>query len=297
MKSIPEAFDKLIKGLELTQAERDNVDRQQRVVREKLEKDPHLRLSATERPVQSGSYSRRTAIRPLNDIDLFIILDEATHKDLRSKPPDDCLALVADALRRAYRENTPRIQDRSVNIELGRNNLGYDVVPAFAHAGAYLIPDRVRKNWIRTNPKEHGRRCAEANERAGGKLNALIKMAKLWNCSNRDAAGRKPLRSFHLEVMTYSAFPPAPPRYPDGIQQLFAHLAESILRACPDPAGVGPHIDQGMKPEERQRLARTLKQAASRAREALDHETSKELGRAHRIWRELLGPAYPERGA
>jgi hypothetical protein len=60
------------------------------------------------------------------------------------------------------------------------------------------------------HPARHRRLCIEANKRAGGMLNRLIKAAKHWNHGQRDGSGDKPLRSFHQEVMCYEAFSTSP---------------------------------------------------------------------------------------
>ncbi|MFS8071266.1 MAG: SMODS domain-containing nucleotidyltransferase, partial [Byssovorax sp.] len=87
MTTVREAFQKFVSNLELTQPERDNVSQQQNVVRANL----RSHLGGIERDILSGSYSRGTSIRPLNDIDVFIILEEATHGALRGQQPTACL--------------------------------------------------------------------------------------------------------------------------------------------------------------------------------------------------------------
>ena len=290
MMTISQAFDQLRNNLELTGAERGNISRQQNVVRNNLVE--HLAIA---RHFISGSYGRKTAIRPLNDIDLFIVLDEQKHSNIRSGPARACLELVQSALCDAYRGKSVRIQSRSVNIEFSGSKIGYDIVPAFATAGGkYLIPDSDRGSWIHTNPQSHKQAGIEANKRAGGMLNPLIKMAKYWN-SNR--GGGKLLRSFHLEVMSYDAFQRPPKGFPHGLHALFEHLAQRVLSPCRDPAAVGPRIDKGMPQDERNRLRVGLQQAAKTSAAALEYEAQGLSAYAHRCWWSLLGSAvYPEKG-
>jgi hypothetical protein len=264
---------------------------QQNVVRDNLKKH----LGGITRDFLSGSYARRTAIRPLHDIDLFVVLDPATHRDVypsNTVPPSACLRKVHRALAAAYPSaNAPRLQDRSVNIVFTGTGIGYDVVPAFENrAGVYMIPDRGRDSWIQTNPEAARDALVATNQRAGGKLNPLIKMAKQWK-----AERRVPLRSFHLEEMTYGAFASAPDRFPDAVRALFAHLANAVLSSCPCPGGPGlPNIDAGMMQDERTRAREMLMEAERKAREALDHERARRVAEAHRCWRWLFGSVYPE---
>ena len=289
MATVREAFQTFISGLELTQSEQDEASRQQNNVRENL----RAHLGGIVRDILSGSYSRRTAIRPLNDIDVFIILEEAKHSAVRGQPPTTCLEMVKAALSRAYpMKAAATLQGRSVNIEFSGTGIAYDIVPAFnVSEGVYIIPDRERKSWIRTNPEVHRQALRIANERARNMLNPLIKAAKYWNAQNR-----KPLRSFHLEVMSYGAFKSPPASYPEGLRDLFGSLAASILYTCPDPAGIGPNIDDGMMQEERSRIQIALTQAAVVASRALLSERMGSIEEAHGAWRSLLGPAYPECG-
>jgi len=289
MATVREAFQTFISSLELTSAEQNEATRQHNVVRENL----RVHLGGIERDILSGSYSRRTAIRPLNDIDIFIILEEAKHGAIRGQHPTACLEAVRAALAGAYPgKAAATLQGRSVNIAFAGTGIAYDIVPAFnVSEGVYIIPDRDRKSWIKTNPEKHKEALRLANERAGSKLNPLIKAAKHWNAHNK-----KPLRSFHLEVMSYGAFKAPPASYPEGLRDLFAFLSSSIAVRCPEPAGVGPNIDDGMAQDERTRIQVALKQAAETASRAIVFEGANRMEEAHGIWRGLLGPVYPERG-
>jgi hypothetical protein len=291
MLTITQAFDSMRQGLELTEAERAEASRQQEVVRGNLRQH----LGGLVRDILSGSYARRTAIRPLDDIDLFIVLDPNLHSDVRPSPMQNgaspCLNKVYGALARAYPNRSAlKLQNRSVNIAFSGTGIGYDIVPAFENrAGVYMIPDRERGAWIETNPEAHAKALVSANDRAGGKLNPLIKMAKLWKREHG-----VPLRSFHLEVMSYSAFSSAPGTYAEGMRALFGHLANAVQYNCANPAGVGPNIDAGMAQAERTAVRTKLVEAEQVAARALQFEGARQTEAAHKLWRGLFGKAYPE---
>lgn len=289
MPSVSNAFERFVSALELTDPERDRAKRQKEVVRENV----RGRLEV-KRDIISGSYSRNTAIRPLNDIDLFFILDEEAHADLRESP-QACLKAVQDALAEAYpNKEEPKLQKRSVNIEFSGTGIGYDVVPAFDDGipeGEYEIPDVDSDTWIRTNPEEHKRLSIEANKRAENKLKPLIKAAKHWN---REAG--KLLPSFHLDVMSWSVFTAGPASYPEGLFLLFDALSSAVMLPCPDPAGLGPDIDHGMTDTARTSAHKALKEAARHAKVALRLDTEGLTEEAHYVWRQLLGSVYPEAG-
>ena len=288
--TVAQAFDVFLRALEITEDER------RRAVQKKVEVHESLKIRLVLDDVLiSGSFGRRTAIRPLNDIDLFIVLDEHTYGALHSQPARRCIETVQGALQKAHPPGVSiRPQRRSVNITFPGPPVGYDVVPAFRIAGGiYIIPDLDRESWIRTNPERHAELCKQADARAGHVLNRLIKAVKHWNAEHG-----KHLGSFHIEVMAYDAFLQPPPDMLQGFAQLLARLARAILVACPDPAQVGPNIDRGMTSEWRQQLARQLRNAAEKVERAiaLDRQgLSGTVAEAHQILRTLLGDIYPAR--
>jgi Second Messenger Oligonucleotide or Dinucleotide Synthetase domain len=289
MLTVTQAFQRYLTTLELTEAERSEAIRQHQVVRENL----RTRLGGIQEDFLAGSYKRRTAIRPLHDIDVFLVLEERTHGAVRALPPAACLERVRAALSQAYQGKVPtRLQGRSVNIEFAGTGIGYDIVPAFQLSPElYIIPDRERQSWIRTNPRKHEEACIAANERAGSKLNALIKAAKRWKDLNR-----VPIASFHLEVMAYEAFRSAPATYAEGLGALFQFLAQRVLSPCPEPAGVGPAVDHGMGQPERTVIREHLVKAGARAAQALALDGAGRTEEAHAHWRALCGGDYPEQG-
>ncbi|WP_428261744.1 CBASS oligonucleotide cyclase [Haliangium sp.] len=288
-RSLANAFDQFVRDIEPTQNQHREAKRQKKHLRESL--DGRLKL---ERVLIMGSYARHTAIRPLHDVDIFIVLNEHVHGTLRSQPPSACLNQILAALQDAYpgKKVSMRPQRRSVGIDFSQSGIGYDVVPAFERQpGEYLIPDTDRKSWIKTNPERHAELCKQANQRAGGGLNRLIKAAKHWN-----GAHGKNLASFHLEVMSYDAFRSPPESLPEGLATLFGHLTKRIQDGCPDPAGVGPNIDKGLTQEQRTQLASQLHNVADKLARAIDLERQGADGsvrQAHQIFYKLLGSPYP----
>jgi len=291
--NVAASFQAYLTSLELTDRQRKAASDQQVAVRDRLR--DHLEGVVDSRLV--GSYRRRTAIRPLKDIDVFVVLDAHEHRHDVPEAPLRLLETIDRALRASYPSHQPRIQGRSVNIAFSGTEIAYDIVPAFeptwwmaaadTEPPYYEIPDRFRSTWIRTNPAKHEDACIAANQRAGGMLNVLIKAAKDWNCTND-----KPLRSFHIEVMSYSAFPPNPDDPRAGLRDLFQHLARAVQSECLDPARIGPPIDANVTAAERAHARNLLQRAALVAQEAVKSERTGDHVAANRLWRSLLGDAF-----
>ena len=290
--TVASTFQSYLSSLELTDRERADASAQQVALRDRL----RLHLAGVIDSRLVGSYRRGTAIRPLKDIDVFVVLDARHHRRDVPEAPLRLLQTIERALRASYPDHQPRIQGRSVNIGFSGTEIAYDIVPAFAPTwmGAadteppyYEIPDRRASTWIRTNPAKHREACIAANERAGGMLNGLIKAAKHWN-----RASGKPLSGFHIEVMSYSAFQWKPDDPRAGLRDLLQHLANAVQFACPDPAGLGPAIDADLTSQERAHAWKLLQGAAQVAHAAVDAERKGDCDTALAWWCSLLGDVF-----
>lgn len=291
MTTVRQAMSTFLSALELTEKQDETAREQRDRVHEVLKEG----LSVAE-TIFSGSFARKTAIRPLNDIDLFIVLSQKGHGTLREQPPEDCLKEVQKVLDKAWpNKEHPILQRRSVRVDFSGTGIGYDVVPAFVHPEneeVYEIPDRNTGKWIYSNPRAHKEYAIEANNRAGQRAKPLVKALKHWN-QRRDPA---PLKSFHLELMVYALLQSAPASDAEGIASLFEGLATSVLGSCPDPAGLGPNIDEGMTSKERNTVRELLLTAGKDARAAVEAAASGETETAHYLWRRIFGDRYPEAG-
>lgn len=290
MISVVQAFEKFLHGLEITEVERAEVERRQKLLVERLTRG----LGGVRESFLAGAYDRGTAVRPLHHIDLFLVLDEATHAGLRAAGPKACLEAIQAALQKdgpASKEQIERL-GRAVNVRLGGVELGFDIVPAFdASGGVYAIPDHAGAGFIQVNPGETKRLVTHANERAGSKLIPVIRAARHWSAQHG-----QPIRGLHIEALGPKAIPTPPLNYPSALRQLFSKLADTGQRSCPDPAGVGPDIDAGMTQEDRSRLRLMLQDATRQADQALNFDRTWRAEEAHGAWRTLLGEAYPETG-
>ena len=296
MKTVTQAFDALRQNLELTDRQREAAGAQHTRVRERLRTMP-----AYQTDFLTGSYKRRTAIRPLKDIDFFVVL--ALAKSFWDDRPTDRPTNVLDRLHRAMdrawpTKGKPKRQTRSINIDFSSTEIGFDAVPAVERAGGgYWIPDRDQDAWIATNPKKHEEVLIAANEKAGGRLNPLIKMVKRWRRELKLRGIDAPFSSFHLEALACqrytgwaAASPPA--SLPAGVADLFDHLARKIQDTCPDPGGVGPALDAGMTGSQRNQAVGLLGRAASTAQDALRLDAQGQISAAHQRWVTLFGNDY-----
>ena len=293
MLTVAQAFEKFMQDLELHEGEDREAKRQERNVFDAMRRHLGPRES-----ILSGSYGRKTAIRPLHDIDLFLIFTAGTSSSGESVGPEGFLKRVKQALEEEFPRKQARLQNRSVNIEFSGTGIGFDVVPALEEPqrpGIYWIPDVHKGTWIQSNPRKHIEVCDAANARAMQRLKPLIKAIKRWN-----QLQGKPVPSFLLEVMAYTgidSFQPAARLsvYAQGVAHLLHFMSEHIMDQWPEPAGLGPPVNSGVGQANLVQGKQRLSGASRTAARALELERTGDMSGANTLWRELLGNDYPVR--
>lgn len=290
-RTIAQAFDALFKALSIEDS-RPKASRQQQVLRDNLAAHLTVLLS-----ILTGSYRRGTQIPPLDDIDVLLVLDPQTYREYYYDTPHhtaSLLRLLRKALQDAYPNSEVALpHDRCIRIDFTGTGIGFDVTPAFQLSeDVFVIPDSRLGRWIQTNPKEHQRQVAHANQNVCGQwLVPLVKLLKLWNQGHGNL-----LTGFHLEVMALRALRHAPSDARAGVAFLFDALATDVRYRTPDPWPQGMDVDEYLDASTRERAAERLREAAGLARAAVQAEQSGDLEAAHWAWSELFGLRYPERG-
>ncbi|MFO0578866.1 MAG: hypothetical protein U1A78_33095 [Polyangia bacterium] len=250
------------------------------------------RLKGTLRGIKddylSGSYGRRTAITPLHDIDVIIVLDRDVRAALWRGAPVDTLRAMQAALRDSFPNSELTPQKRSVRIRY--RQLDVDLVPAFEseREGVLEIPDRRASSWLLTDPDAVIDESPRLNQMNANLLKPIVKILKKW----RDIWDIR-LSSFHLEMMIYSLGQFQRLEIDHALTETFAHLHRAVNGICPDPAN--PHIDLGdyLSPTERADVTRRLAAAFGQAIEALRLAESGNLVEAHNHWKNVFRDAYP----
>jgi hypothetical protein len=210
-----------------------------------------------------GSCRRGTFLRAKHDLDFCMVLNDRDFRRFRILGPDKSLNILQEVVKGAFPKSFQvRVQNRSIGVCSSEGGEQYDFVPAFPQStkgkGVYIIPDRNKDDWILTSPEGHLQASKTANRLSGHTLNLLIRTAKSWSfkCG-------KPLSSFHLETMAYSSFKAPPRSFLHGLIDLFTHLSKAILDPCPDPAGLGPPVDDNVSDKDRVVAGMMFSQALS----------------------------------
>lgn len=209
---------------------------------------------------QGGSLQRGTAIKPLKDVDLLVVLSEKNFPALRNLSPEEVMRAIQAKLQAL---GLPaRVQNRSLGLNF--KMIPFDLVLCWRDSPmshVLRLPDLERNRWLSTDPAEHNRLGDERDKGCNQRLRPLIRGMKAWNVVHG-----KHLRSFHIEVMMWEVWKSdAPKTWAEGLTLSFSRLAQRVLRETADPAGKGPKVDEGLTDAQRAQASSLLAAAATLA--------------------------------
>jgi len=287
--TVGEAFEKDGKNLEITKTEEAQASRRHRGIRTVI--SDNFDIDDT---FLTGSYARHTKTKPLKDVDIFCVLSPSRQQLnlYRKTSPSIVLGAFCEKLRAGYKDYDITIGRRAVTIDFGKGEdvMSFDVVPAFPRSGGgYEIPDRELDCWISTDPKIHAEEATAKNQAFNNRWKPLVKMIKGWN---RHAGN--PIRpSFLIEVVGLEIVRGNFVGYPTEIRGFLGTAAKRIVEDWPDPAGLGPDVNDAVSFSERSAAARALEDACRAAGYAQRLEHEDRSAGAIAAWRDLLGPLFP----
>lgn len=176
---------------------------------------------------QNGSYDRDTIIRPLDDIDLFFVLNKEKYLDENGNYPNPqtVLTKIKDYLNDTTDYKDKVKQDRPcVTVHMADKK--FDILPCFGDdENGYQMPNADLSSWIFTNPVKHSERLTAVNKK-NNKTIPLVRIIKYWNKENK-----KLIPSFHVEEITIEIFNVVEfSNYEEGIYQWF-HNALNFLES------------------------------------------------------------------
>lgn len=254
-----------------------------------------------------GSFARNTKIRPLDDIDMLVMLNwqdaqafqaswdsytflVSTTSELSPLRPyldeygwvssTKILGQIKGGLKQVqnYKKSEIKRTGVAVVLNLLSYDWAFDIVPALPVADwsgstlHYLIPDG-RGNWMRTDPRIDQELVTNANQNQNGYLLPLIRLIKYWNVRSRAAIR---LASYHLEALLINAFGSGIPAIETKVRWsvpcAFRQLASHVINPCPDPKRLGPNLDKDMTWEDKVKIHNAANRHAQYAQNAVHCE-------------------------
>jgi len=259
-------------------------DRQEENIKSSLSNlNGHLKDKESGLSVKStftnGSYERDTIIRPLNDVDVFAVLDFDKWKDENGNLPDPQSVLTKfknyldslDDYKDKVRQSRP-----CVTIEL--SNKDFDVLPSFEQlGGGYLIPNHDLKSWTYSYPEQLTTNLDNVHRNRNYKVKPTIKAVKYWN---RENGGLIP--SYHIEEVAINIFQVNDfSNYETSIRLWFSN-AEYSLEYSKFKSG-----------DDHSKVLNKIRKVKEKLKDAKDHYDKGEETEAKLIWKKIFDKEFP----
>jgi|SRR5690348_1258460 len=277
--------------------------------------------------VASGSFARSTKIRPLDDIDLFVILDDeglsqrpsfwderlyyltpkrSTNSRL-AKLTDDSGHVSSTRVLNRFKSALTSVPNyasagihrngEAVSLKLSSYPWVFDIVPAIPHfswwtgrVDWYLMPNG-QGGWMRSNPRRDAESTTGVNKSHSGLLLPLVRLVKYWNGKRL----RQGLSSYYIETLCLKVFEYRSnvTTFQEGMEVFFRKAPSRVRRHCPDPKGLGPRLDLDIGRRTKERIEESMYEAATTARAARRAERAGNVAGALEAWRQVFGPEFP----
>jgi hypothetical protein len=293
-------FDEFLAAIEPTASTRETAISAHSTLRDRLANDADFAKLHVE-TFLSGSYKRSTAIQPIKDTDIVVIINEDS-----TRLPLKVLGELKQVLDKYYPAKSAS-QRRSIRIDLTKISL--DVIPALAPNGAdnpLLIPDRELKRWIATNPKGHTAWTSRLNaattnsETDRGRFVPLVKMLKWWKKVQLPEAKRP--KGFTLECIAGQHHDPTARDWADVFIASLERINSAygiykvlpFVPGIPDPGLRGQNIPTGLTVSEFQAFLKKVNESLAVAKQARD-STDPQASAA--LWRKIFGNHFPDLGS
>lgn len=244
----------------------------------------------------TGSYVKQTQIKPITDVDLFIVIDLKYSKSYYPKMAIKLLNDFKKLLQETYQNSSLKTDGQSI-VKTFSDGFKMDVVPAFLRQdGVYLIPNAKNNSWIQTNPKQYNAFLSHANQSLEGKLIPIIKIIKCWNILWRNF-----LKSLHIEILALNCFCDFSRMecYPfvnfqEGLEIFFRKVESLIINRAYDPI-IGDQIDKYLDkhPLKRKFLATLFQKHHILITKAIEYEYKGYQKQAITIWKMLFKGYFP----
>jgi hypothetical protein len=268
---------KLIDNVSVTDRQEENIKNSLSNIEGHLkDKDNRLYVNRT---FPNGSYDRDTIIRPLNDIDIFAVLDREKWQDENKNLPNpqSVLTKLKNYLNDQDDYKDKVSQDRPcVTVKLSDKN--FDILPSFEQTGGgYLIPNYDLESWTFSYPEQLSSNLDNIHKERDYKVKPTIKAIKYWNQENG-----KQIPSYHIEEAAINIF------------QLhsFTNFEQSI-RIWFNNAEYNLYSNKFKSNDQYTASINRIKRVKDKLNDAKEKYDNGKEDEATQIWKDIFGKEFP----
>ena len=239
-------------------------------------------IDGTLDPIFGGSVRKRTYVDGISDVDTLVVLRDPK---LRSLTPQGVLEYFE---KKSHEElGGWEVFRGTLSLTLRKEGLELQVLPAVREDGKTYIPSARGDHWSEIDPQAFFRKLSDTNNKYGGKVIPVIKLAKIINSQQPEALQ---LSGYHLEALTIESFkeysgllnPKA------MLEHLFDRSRALVLSPIKDNTGQSVHVDDDLgapNSSSRKEVSAALDRIYRRMKNA-------DVGRSEDQWLEPFGEEW-----
>ena len=271
-----------------------------------------------------GSFSRRTKVRPIDDIDIMIGLNghllywyeniyDYKNCSIHLKPDVQTSGLWKDCLNEDKSLNSTKLlnkfknalinishyesanihrRQQAITLKLSSYEWNFDLVPCFhTTSGVYLIPNG-NGGWMKTNPEKDQELVTSINQEHNGKFLELVRLVKYWNSKAFDRKANIE-SSYLLEVMLANYY--SSREYVYDIEFEFEkslkYLRKNISNTVDDPKDIEGDLNNLSKEEKKNLVLRIYNDLKN-----IEDAKKVSVAQSFEYWKKVLGNEFPNYG-
>lgn len=206
MATLQQLFDDFRRKIELSENQKSTIASSHNHLRQNILQ----KLDYVDTTLLIGSYKKSTMISPVDDLDIFVILNYETNEI----KPQSILDKMKNTLKSSYPNSDIKIDFPCVSLNF--NHCKIELTPVIkSYWDTYFLP--VRNDWDNTsNPKTLETRLTNKNQSLN---NMLIPLIKIMKKMKRNNPNRYRTPSYKMEELAINGLHSID-NYRDGVQKL-----------------------------------------------------------------------------
>lgn len=275
MSTLLQSIDKFIENITVTDRQEENIETSFQHLKGNLTKN-ESNLSVKE-VFLNGSYERDTIIRPLDDVDLFAVIDHADYAENGQDPNSQSVLTKFKNYLNSLSDYKDKVKQDRPCITIMLSDKNFDVLPSLRISDRLYIPNKNLSSWTLTDPVTHTDKLNQVDRNRNHRVKPIIKAIKQWKREkNQD------IPSFHIEEIAIDVFYALPfTNLEEGIRKWFEY-AEFHLR--------NNRFESDSKYSNVKKSIVEVKSNLLEAKRLLDNKKESE---AKKIWKDIFGKEFP----